>query len=416
MTTVNMFFAYQFASSRISKADRELYVARSVQSLSTELSRTGEKFSVSWSACDLQSNHSVFEQISTSIENCSIFIADISEINPNVMFELGMAFAFARIAKRQIAIICHESVDTRSLPSDILGLYIESYSTEYFQQIFAGQLTRCVRAQIAQQKHDDDLLVGRAGMFGFGPGSTLDIVCSELPDSDLPYFAKPSDHNYLRYACFADLDSFIHIKSHVLRLFPSLRIRDFTASEHKSADYDSLFVLGGPAWNQRFRIFQDQLPFTFIERSDDEDDLFQFKPGYEIATNPIGPKTGIGGRIAKDVSVICKLTDATGRKVFLFAGCLTLGVLGACKALLCKGVGARNADYLHTLVGLNDFVAVFLSDYLEHEVIAPLFDQTEFFALLQRQPRSGEAFALCKHSGLLCSDDAQHCASGDAAQ
>lgn len=398
MKNISFFFAYQFASQTIPRTEREMRVARVVQVINHELRASGSNCSVDWSVCDLQSAKMIYDQIADSVENCSIFIADISEINPNVMFELGMATAFARSLSKQIAILCHDSVDVQNLPSDIRGLFVETYSANHFQQVLAGQLSRCVELHLQQDREQADSHVGDPEIFQLDGARTLDVVCSELPESYLPHFANPDDHNYLRYARFADLDSFIHIKSHVNRLFPALRLRDFTASEHKSADYDALFVLGGPAWNHRFRIFQDQLPFTFIERADDEDDLLQIRPEYGVSAKPFGPQFGIGGRIAKDVSVLCRLTDVTGRRVFLFAGCLTFGVVGACKALLCRGIGLPNARYLHDKVEHDDFVVIFLSDYLEHEVIAPLFESTSVLALFRRRVRSTVPFSLVSHS------------------
>jgi hypothetical protein len=40
----------------------------------------------------------------------------------------------------------------------------------------------------------------------------VDIVCSEIPESERPTFASPHDRNYLRYAKFADLDTLIYVR------------------------------------------------------------------------------------------------------------------------------------------------------------------------------------------------------------
>jgi hypothetical protein len=45
------------------------------------------------------------------------------------------------------------------------------------------------------------------------PQCGVDIVCSEIPEDERPYFASPDDRNYLRYAKFADLDSLIFVKT-----------------------------------------------------------------------------------------------------------------------------------------------------------------------------------------------------------
>ncbi|WP_338848755.1 hypothetical protein V8J88_07485 [Massilia sp. W12] len=394
MKTVHLFFAYQFSSIQISRMEREMSVARSVQYINAELRRSKPNVEIKWTFCDLQAGIGIFNQITKSIEDCCIFIADVSEINPNVMFELGMAYAFTRKIHKSISILCHESIDIKRLPSDMAGIFIEIYKTEYFQQIFSGQLSRCINEFLEHQNEFNKAQVSDYSFLGLKDKEVVDIVCSELPEKELPYFALETDRNYLRYARFADLDSFIHLKTHLIRMYPQLKIRDFTASEHKISDYETLFVLGGPAWNKRFRAFQDQLPFYFIEKPDCEDDLLKFKDEYGISAPPLGPVANENGKIHKDVSVLCKLSDVSGRKVFLFAGCLTFGVLGACKAIFCKESGNKNSNFLQEIVGENDFVSVFYSTYLEHDVNSPLFCEHPPLALFSRKMNSGAIFEL----------------------
>ncbi|WP_327118887.1 hypothetical protein OHB12_11740 [Nocardia sp. NBC_01730] len=46
-----------------------------------------------------------------------------------------------------------------------------------------------------------------ARILALRPVARVDIVGSEIPASECPDYASPSDRNYLRYAKFADLDT-----------------------------------------------------------------------------------------------------------------------------------------------------------------------------------------------------------------
>ena len=76
--------------------------------------------------------------------------------------------------------------------------------------------------------------------------SRMDIVCSEIPEEELPPFAFPTDRNYLRYAKFADLDSFVYARTRLTQIGPDIHMRDFTPSEYRDTEADLLLVIGGP--------------------------------------------------------------------------------------------------------------------------------------------------------------------------
>lgn len=187
------------------------------------------------------------------------------------------------------------------------------------------------------------------------PRARVDIVCSEMPPEERPSFADPQDRNYLRYAKFADLDSLIYLRSRLSQSFPDLTIRDFSPSEYNDTSADALFVLGGPPWNATFRQFQAQLPFYFEPHPLGHDDPLVVP---QLGEQRFGPAWAPDAVLLSDISVIVRLTFGGGLRVFLMAGCLTLGVLGAAKCFLDAGRGRRNADVVSGLAGERDFVLV----------------------------------------------------------
>jgi hypothetical protein len=186
------------------------------------------------------------------------------------------------------------------------------------------------------------------------PGTTVDIVCSEIPEPERPAFASPHDRNYLRYAKFADLDSLVYVRSRLAQVCPDSAVRDFSPSEHFGTDAQTLIVIGGPPWNAKFREFLPQLPFHFEPHPLGEDDPLVVP---QLALR-LAPRWTASNQLIEDVAVITRLTLARGTTVYLLAGCLTLGVLSAAQCFLHGERGAGNVAFLDSAVGDADFVLV----------------------------------------------------------
>ncbi|WP_280267584.1 hypothetical protein [Nocardia wallacei] len=207
--------------------------------------------------------------------------------------------------------------------------------------------------RLALQEHASDSNAVR-DFWHLRPGVRVDIVCSEIPGDERPEYASPADRNYLRYAKFADLDTLIFVRTRLAQEAPTAVVRDFAPSEHYDTHADVLIVIGGPPWNAKYREFVPQLPFHFEPHSLGEDDPLVV-PDLENLT--LSPRWTPRGELIEDLAVFTRLT-LRGTTVFLLGGCLTLGVLGAARSLLDPDCGPRNADYLTSRVGGDDFVLV----------------------------------------------------------
>ncbi|RKT86371.1 hypothetical protein SAMN05421805_10612 [Saccharopolyspora antimicrobica] len=186
-------------------------------------------------------------------------------------------------------------------------------------------------------------------------GSRIDIVCSEIPENELPEYATPTDRNYLRYAKFADLDTLIYLRTRFAQLAPTVTIRDFAPSEYYDTQADVLVVVGGPPWNAKYREFLPQLPFYFEPHPLGEDDPLVIP---DLGGLTLGPRWTQRQELLEDLAVFTRLTLAQGTTVFLLGGCLTLGVLGSARCLLEAERGARSIRYVTEQVGDADFVLV----------------------------------------------------------
>lgn len=187
------------------------------------------------------------------------------------------------------------------------------------------------------------------------PDTTVDVVCSEIPEPERPGFASPGDRNYLRYAKFADLDSLIYVRTRLAQACPEVTVRDFSPSEHFSTDADSLIVIGGPPWNAKFREFLPQLPFYFEPHPLGEDDPLVVP---QLDGLRLSPRWTPNRELLEDLAVFTRLTLARGTTVYLLGGCLTLGVLAAAQCFLHGERGASNAGYADAIVGDADFTLI----------------------------------------------------------
>lgn len=187
------------------------------------------------------------------------------------------------------------------------------------------------------------------------PDSTVDVVCSEIPEPERPGFASPGDRNYLRYAKFADLDSLIYVRTRLAQACPEVTVRDFSPSEHFSTDADSLIVIGGPPWNAKFREFLPQLPFHFESHPLGEDDPLVVP---KLDGLRLSPRWTANRELLEDLAVFTRLTLARGTTVYLLGGCLTLGVLAAAQCFLHGERGASNVGYANSIAGDADFTLI----------------------------------------------------------
>lgn len=218
-------------------------------------------------------------------------------------------------------------------------------------------------------------------------GARVDIVCSEIPGNERPYYASPADRNYLRYAKFADLDSLIYIRTRFAQIAPTVTIRDFAPSEYYNMQTDTLVIVGGPPWNAKYREFLPQLPFYFEPHPLGEDDPLVVPA---LSGLMLGPRWTQQQELLEDVAVFTRLTLAQDTTVFLLGGCLTLGVLGAAQCFLEGERGARSVGYLAQQVGEDDFVLV--TEARRIGGITDVSDLTTVSPLLLLARRNNEPF------------------------
>ena len=89
------------------------------------------------------------------LNNCDALIFDITNYNPNVMFELGIAMvASQQLKSRKVFIICEgKDFKAANIPSDLQGYFISFYEIKNKKAIFHdnNSLAMSIVSQIADK-------------------------------------------------------------------------------------------------------------------------------------------------------------------------------------------------------------------------------------------------------------------------
>jgi hypothetical protein len=375
--------AYQFHHSKLARIDREYSMAQAIAKVNDFMRESGLPGSATWDSLNLESWHSVGAQVLSSINTSAIFLADISELNPNVLFELGFAVGVReRVGTFDVHLLAHESLDIRSLPSDILGKYVVRYTGETFQPIVA-RLLRDSLTRMAPELSTAAAEFAWRDLWALDEATTVDLICSEIPDQERPAFARHDHPNYLRYAKFADLDSLVYVHNICATCFPRVKVRDYGASE-SIAEHTNAILIGGAAWNSRVRRLQQFMPVKFVDAKHDEtDSLLVEVPGanliFETLFTPLGVATS-------DYFVFASLRpDGTSRLLF-FGGGLTHGVLGGIKTFDRSARGLSNAEFLrNTVADAAETIVIGRVDHRDGYLKVPDFTRTKPCLVLRRE-------------------------------
>src|SRR5438309_1387913 len=138
----------------------------------------------------------ILKKIVEGISGASLVIADVSTLNPNVMYELGAAHAL-----RKPTIMISQNI--ASLPFDLRSYPVQLYSTHFST---AAELT--ARLNELSEKHAQGLLKFGNPIGDFMPAADTSPSPPTVPinDAERTVSGLPEDYGYLDHA--ADMEEF----------------------------------------------------------------------------------------------------------------------------------------------------------------------------------------------------------------
>lgn len=172
-------------------------------------------------------------------------------------------------------------------------------------------------------------------VWGIKNGDYVTVVCSELDNPAQRQNEEPREFIYnLKYG---DVDAYFEVIITLLRLYPDIKLRKFSAGEAGSAPLDMarhLILIGGPDYNSfTERILEKQITqYSYKSIKVDEGSTLSSD---EIALyDSLRDKEYFENIEEKDYGYFERIEnpDDPTKNIILIGGCHTLGVTGAAKA------------------------------------------------------------------------------------
>jgi hypothetical protein len=327
-----IFAGFQFKSQFFSRIDLEHAIVESIGDVQHELrAKHGRHLpELKYTVYDMGSGAKLTDEICQMVARADVCLFELSDKNPNVMFELGFAYCMAK----PIIYLVNKNVDLKEMPSDITGTLYRRYDTAALKIVVAKEIKEKVTLAVEKRLASLSLLDVR---------DDLNIVCPELPEQYRIKYATRQSKDYLRKARFADSDSLFYLVKRIKTLYPSCEIAELLDKEISDDTLDqNLISLGGPGWNTlTARLLQAaSVPLEYGDFSEPAHNFVikNMKTGQEYRT-----VLGRAGEIISDIGVFIHIQHShPDKRLYLINGIQTYGVLGMCKSLLQDGFRLEN--------------------------------------------------------------------------
>lgn len=283
---------------------------------------------------DLGTEHDLLRtQLVHDVSASHVLIAEVSERNPNVFFEAGLALG------RNIPIIILRHRRAPALPSDLSGTFEVRYEDVGDADQDLGARLRVQLANVAErligQEKDRRLRIWWATEKG---SSSISLICSVLPEDLRSKFSTPSSDEYIHSDKLGDKDALLEVFEGLHTSHHFERISVIAATDASNEAWSqSTFLIGGPDFNEISARVLKLLRPPFVFGSDDEDEpLITCSITGDSWTIETDETTSIP---STDYAMILVGPNVLEPQTRLFGafGLGTLGVVGACRLILAVG-------------------------------------------------------------------------------
>jgi len=268
----------------------------------------------------------LFNEVLNAIKECEIAIFDISENNPNVLIEVGMAYG----NNKQVVLLKNElSKERFRVPTDISAFVYVPYRDKKAIYEIRDEIANSISTYL---KESSKSLLYFKSLWGFDEAEQVYIVCPELEEPEKRQYPEPQEFLYL--GKYGDIDSLIVVYSSLNKIYPQLSIKFCTSEEFKSIPGNpyasNLILIGGPDYNKVTESFMKYTPFEFSQNENDETILI-----YNQRNQVFEPKFKLKKEIEEvvDYGFFLKIPNPYNpdKKLIMINGIHTYGVYGAAK-------------------------------------------------------------------------------------
>lgn len=296
---------------------------------------------IEYNRINIHPAQTIFSEVIRHIESANFCVFEISDNNPNVLFELGYAYSKGK----GIALLKNKK-SAVPIPSDLSGLFILYYKDHTSLDNIALDLSINIEESIREAiKNKFGYLLRR--VWSFEENDTVTFVSGNLEG----YYP------ILPYDVSAVLESVLTVKT----LYPNVRIERFCTVDIPSQFESDMNIIsiGGPGSNEVTRKFLDKINFPW-------DNIRPTHDAKQIMINKITKEErerelDENDRVKKDFGFFMKIPNPTvkDKTVILIVALTTEGVWGSAKTFSYDGNYSKtNCDKLIELIGDSRYFAV----------------------------------------------------------
>lgn len=336
--SIRVFVGYQLRSEYHKKND----FRKIIRLLSETLQRHKPPVKILPQFCEFPVGTQLWEEVTSAINLADITIFDISENNPNVLVEAGIAKGYG---KHVVFLKNEQSKKGHSLPSDLSSFIYLPYpnASKLGSKNIVKGLFEAFNHFI-EIKHDPAFYL--RSLWSLHPESRTILIPGRLPED----LTGNRFEDYIRLRRYSDLDS-LHLTFETLhRLYPAMEVifqsaRSLVDLPSNWQEYN-LILIGGPDFNPLVHEFEDRLPFEYRYGSPGSDEvwLVHKKTGKEYHPRfwqDSGKRRAIDyGFFAK-----AKVAKRSTTKLIFFGGARTWGVVGATMLASCISLKRNVVEY-----------------------------------------------------------------------
>ena len=305
---------------------------------------------IDYNRINIHPTQTIINEVIKYIDTSSFCVFELSDNNPNVLFELGYAYSKGK----GIALLKNKG-SQMSIPSDLSGLFILYYDDSISLENLALDLSIYIEESIKKTiKEKHEYLLRR--IWSFRDDEKVIFVSGNLKDQ---YLVLPPDASAL-------LESSLNVKT----LYPNVNIERFYAIDLPQEYENSMSIvsIGGPSSNQVTRRFLDKVnfPWNYVRPTPDAKQIMVNKISKQKRTRVLDEN----GHVKRDFGFFMKIPNpsAENKTVILITAMTTEGVLDCAKMLSYEGDYSKtNCNWLMDLIDDSRYFAVITETIIENK-------------------------------------------------
>ena len=284
----------------------------------------------------------LWDEITNAISRSDICIFDISENNPNVMMEVGLALG---LGKQVFMLKNKKSEKQYPKPSDVPSVYVPYEGNRQLNSANTLEELTIGFKNYMEKTHKSEYLF--KSIWGFDDNDSITVICSELDKPEMRMYPEKNEFIYL--SKYGDVDTLVEVIITLNKLYPNAEVLHHTGEEVKQGRVPytgNIVLIGGPDYNAATRLFEELVPYEYKCGKGGPNDIYLHDRETNETYYPEFREEA-GHQKVKDFGFFAKVRNPHNpdNKLVLIGGSHTYGVYGAAKAFSYEGETKEGIQY-----------------------------------------------------------------------